>query len=181
MDILRKVRKERGLTLDEVAAAVGVTTSYISQIERGLKTPSLEILRSLSKYLNISITRLLEPSAQVSDTCKCVVTPKEKRSTVHFAPERSNVLIQSLLPDRGSQGTHIYHITLAPGECASGTQTTHPYPEIIFVLSGTIEVQIENERYLAECESSVYVAPMVPHDYCNIGSQKATVIAILVD
>lgn len=181
MELLRMLRKERGLTLDEVSAAVGVTTSYLSQIERGLKNPSLEILRSLSRYLGVSTAQLLESSHSLPDAARFAVIPKEKRSTVTLEDERDHVSIQSLLPDRRSHGMHIYHFQVAPGECVSGTHSTHPYPEFAYVLSGTLELQIEDERHTVESEGSIYVAPMVPHDYRNIGQQDACILFVLND
>ena len=45
---IREMRKKRGLTLKEVAEATGYTIGHISQIERDLKSPSLEALRQIA-------------------------------------------------------------------------------------------------------------------------------------
>lgn len=181
MEILRKLRKDRGLTLDEVSSAIGVTSSYISQIERGLKIPSLEILRSLSNYLGVSIARLLESSDQLPNHCRCVVIPKEKRSLVQLASRRDNVSVFSLLPDGGAHGMHVYLFKVAPGKFVSGTQSTHPNPEFAYVLSGTLEAHIGDEYHLLKSESSIYIQPMVPHDYRNAGSNEADILFVLND
>ncbi len=50
---LRTVRTNRDLTLDEVSSRLGVTPSYLSEIERGNKVPSLRVLCDLSTDLDL--------------------------------------------------------------------------------------------------------------------------------
>lgn len=51
---LRSVRNSGGLTLEEVSSELDVTPSYLSEIERGKKVPSLEVLCNLSAFLDLS-------------------------------------------------------------------------------------------------------------------------------
>src|SRR5437763_1211741 len=56
---LRKLRKERNLTQVEVAKAVGIAQSYLSDLERGIETnPSREVIRALAKVLGVSAKEL---------------------------------------------------------------------------------------------------------------------------
>lgn len=57
---LREYRKQRGLTLQNLAERLGVSTSYISAVERGVKKPSVAMVRKISDMLNISPTYLFE-------------------------------------------------------------------------------------------------------------------------
>jgi transcriptional regulator with XRE-family HTH domain len=57
--VLRKVRQDRGLSQEELAARAGYHRTYIGQLERGEKSPSLRTL------LNISITLGVSPSALI--------------------------------------------------------------------------------------------------------------------
>jgi len=50
---LRSVRASRDLTLDKVSSRLGVTPSYLSEIERGNKIPSLKVLCNLTRYLDL--------------------------------------------------------------------------------------------------------------------------------
>lgn len=51
---LKALRKERGLSLEEVGQAIGVTGSHISQIEKGVRQPSLELIGAFAEYFNYS-------------------------------------------------------------------------------------------------------------------------------
>lgn len=57
-EFLREQRRNAKLSLRQLAAAAGVSNPYLSQIERGLRKPSAEILQQLAKALRISAETL---------------------------------------------------------------------------------------------------------------------------
>lgn len=63
-DVLRGLRMQRGLTLREVSAAARVSLGYISEIERGQKEASSELLASLCAALEVPLSDVLR---EVSD------------------------------------------------------------------------------------------------------------------
>ena len=62
--ILRDERQDQDLTLADVADVVGMSKQYLSEIERGRKEPSSEILRAVSDALGVSLEHLLMRSAR---------------------------------------------------------------------------------------------------------------------
>ena len=76
-ETLREVRKERGLTLRQVAEGAHVSVSYLAEIERGEKDPSSRVLESIAEGLGIQVSGLLiriatalEPAAASSAASK---------------------------------------------------------------------------------------------------------------
>ncbi|WGL50938.1 helix-turn-helix transcriptional regulator [Nocardioides sp. BP30] len=63
-DVLRAQRVERGMTLREVSAGARVSLGYISEIERGQKEASSELLASLCSAMDVSLATVLR---EVSD------------------------------------------------------------------------------------------------------------------
>ena len=63
-DVLRDLRMQRGLTLREVSAEARVSLGYISEIERGQKEASSELLASLCAALDVPLSDVLR---EVSD------------------------------------------------------------------------------------------------------------------
>ena len=57
-DYLREQRLANRLSLRQLADAAGVSNPYLSQIERGLRRPSAEVLQSIAKALRISAETL---------------------------------------------------------------------------------------------------------------------------
>ena len=57
---LRAWRKSRGFTLERLAQRVGVSKSYLSQIENNRKSSSLNLYRQISIVLNVSVDDLID-------------------------------------------------------------------------------------------------------------------------
>ena len=79
-DYLREQRHSAQLSLRQLSAVAGISNPYLSQIERGLKKPSAEILQALAKALRISAESLyvragiLEERTDIGDTLSADVT-----------------------------------------------------------------------------------------------------------
>jgi len=61
---LQKIRKERGLTIEHLAVLGGCDKSTISRWERGLQTPSAELVVRISKALKVSPDRLADARSE---------------------------------------------------------------------------------------------------------------------
>ncbi|WP_413377740.1 helix-turn-helix domain-containing protein [Alkalihalobacillus sp. 1P02AB] len=58
---IRSLRKSKGMTLERLSIASGVSKSYISYIERGVqKNPSIAVLIKIAKVLEIEYVELIE-------------------------------------------------------------------------------------------------------------------------
>lgn len=64
---VRTVRRQIGLTQEELAEQVGISASFLGHIERGTRVASLETLVALCNTLNISPMYLLQASLQGSE------------------------------------------------------------------------------------------------------------------
>lgn len=56
---IKKYRKSRDLTQVQLAVAIGISPSYMSAIEQGVRVPSLKVLQKISKNIKIDIKELL--------------------------------------------------------------------------------------------------------------------------
>ena len=59
---LKQLRTAKGLTLDQLASQSELTRGYISLVERGLKTPSVNALLRLAAALEVNVTYLFDPN-----------------------------------------------------------------------------------------------------------------------
>jgi transcriptional regulator with XRE-family HTH domain len=77
-DRVRKRRKALGLTAKSLAKAAGVSTSYISQVERGhQEDPSLPALRRLADALSMDLHALLGAQAPSADAALVPISLRE--------------------------------------------------------------------------------------------------------
>jgi transcriptional regulator with XRE-family HTH domain len=79
-DVLRGERMRRGMTLRELSSEARISLGYISEIERGQKEASSELLSSLCEALEVPLSAVLR---EVSDT----VATEEQRLTAEAAVE----------------------------------------------------------------------------------------------
>jgi transcriptional regulator with XRE-family HTH domain len=88
-EIIRRQRELAELSMRQVAAMAGISNPYLSQIERGLRAPSEEVLRAIAKTLNISAD-LLRGDAPANDSAEVVeaiqsdpdLTASQRRSLI---------------------------------------------------------------------------------------------------
>src|SRR5947199_6382951 len=83
-DVLRRHRQRQGRTLRDVSAAAQVSLGYLSEVERGRKEPSSELLAAICAALDVSLAEVLRG---VSDELAAI----ERRTVVPvgFAPAHS--------------------------------------------------------------------------------------------
>lgn len=58
-NILRRLRLEKDLSQEAFAFEVGIHRTYVSQLERGLKSPSLKTIQKIAAVLNITLSELM--------------------------------------------------------------------------------------------------------------------------
>lgn len=57
---LRRLRQEKGWSQEEFADHVGIHRTYVSDLERGARNPTIAIIERLAKPLNVTASRMLE-------------------------------------------------------------------------------------------------------------------------
>ena len=72
-DVLPEIRKERGITQEELAAKVFVTRQAVSRWETGETTPSIDMAKLLASVLDVPVLRLLDLPQEPA--CQCCGTP----------------------------------------------------------------------------------------------------------
>lgn len=93
---IRKARKAKDLTLEELAERCGLHPAYIGQLERGVKNASLYTLEKIACALELSLTDLVGNSDIVTETAKTNI-PADCRSIICTLPPQSHELIYALL------------------------------------------------------------------------------------
>ena len=78
---IRKARKSKDLTLEELAECCGLHPAYIGQLERGVKNASLYTLEKIACALELSLTDLVGNSDIVTETAKTNI-PADCRSII---------------------------------------------------------------------------------------------------
>jgi len=91
---LKELRKQKGISQDELADLVGVHKSHVSRYERGLALPSIEVAQKIANILEVSIDELVSGDAGVSTKDKELAKLFEKIATFD---EQKKLIVKELL------------------------------------------------------------------------------------
>ncbi|MGH6968239.1 MAG: helix-turn-helix domain-containing protein, partial [Stellaceae bacterium] len=75
---IRFMRHQRGTTLERLAAASGLTKSFVSKIERGVAVPSISTAMKLAQSFGITVAQLL--GEEHDSDAVCVVRKNQRRA-----------------------------------------------------------------------------------------------------
>ena len=161
---VKELRKEAGLTLDELAGRSGVSRAMISKLERGEKNPTLVIAARLAEGLGVSLSRL----AGVEERREVVLVPKERRMVLRD-PE-TGFERQSLSPTFAGRGVEFLR-NVVPEGSTSGDFPGHRkgVEEHIVVEKGELMATLGGEEYLLREGDALFFEADVPHRFDNAG------------
>lgn len=171
---LKQLRKEQNVSLNDVAKRVGVTTSFLSQVENGKATPSLSTLKNIADVLHTTISNMM--GENVPTEHGPVLRKGEGR---HLPDMNDGVEIELLTnPDPYKQMEPLY-FTLKKDASAGEETYQHYGQEFLLVLRGTIEVMLNSTRYVLKKGDSMYFNSKTPHSFKN-GAQSDTEVVWVV-
>lgn len=163
---LRQRRKEIGKTMRQVAFEVGLSEGFISQIERGLSTPSLISLYNLASALGASVEAFLQ---QVPHPTYSMVSHASERHGYSIeAEERVYQLLQRGFPD-AQLNSCITH--MPPGYVSELTR--HEGEDFLYLIEGEMLYEIGDRQYRLTAGDTLHFPASLPHRACNVGPGEA--------
>ena len=174
---LRAARKERGLSLQDLAAQSGVSVGMISQVERGRANPSMRLLTALRRALNISLQELFGESAEVPHGT--VGDPPFVRRATDRPVIDLGHLQKELLTSGGRHNLQIMLLKIEPGGDSGGNALSYPAEKGGVVLSGVVVLSVNGQQAVLQAGDSFAFDSAHPHSIRNNGTVKAEVIWII--
>jgi transcriptional regulator with XRE-family HTH domain len=171
---IRALRRERGLTLEDLSGRSGVSRAMISKLERGEKNPTLVVAAKVAEGLGVSLSQLVG----VEERREVVVVPKERRMVVRD-PE-TGFERQLLSPSFGWRGIEFIRNVVPEGSC-SGEFPPHRrgVEEYVVVERGWLKAILGGEDYLLEEGDALYFEADVPHRFDNAGEGECSYYLVI--
>jgi XRE family transcriptional regulator, regulator of sulfur utilization len=170
---LRRLRKERSLSLDQLAAQSGVSRAALSQIESSKTNPTLAVLWKVAVGLGVPFQSLLG----VEEVEKAKVV----RCNETIPLKSADGLMESrlLTPGGITPGVEVYELRFA----TKGSLKSEPHSpgtsETIVVLAGCLRVNVGEEHYDLNTGDTIFFRADIPHGYLNRGSKEAKCLDII--
>jgi DNA-binding transcriptional MerR regulator/quercetin dioxygenase-like cupin family protein len=165
---LRKLRRERSMTLSEAAKGTDLSVSFLSCLERGQAHASVAALQRLAVFYNTNVLSFFGGEQQA---CK-LVRPAQR---IELSSE-PGVHLELLAFGSTAMEPHLFR--LAPGT-SSGGSYHHEGEEFIFIVSGSCDVWLDEvEHYRLRAGDSLYFSSSQTHRWSNPYKQQAVLLWI---
>jgi transcriptional regulator with XRE-family HTH domain len=173
---LRKLRKAKGLSLQRLAEASGVSVGMISQVERGLANPSMRLLTALRRALNISMQELFgeDPVAAPETSDPNFVRRRANRPMIDLG-----TLHKELLTPTDQRHLQIMILRMDPGGESGGKALSYPAEKGGLVLSGQVVLSVDGEVATLFAGDSFVFDSVSPHFLRNTSDAPAEVLWII--
>jgi transcriptional regulator with XRE-family HTH domain len=173
---IKERRREKNITVQELATRANVSKGLISQIENSRTIPSLLVLIEIIKALEIDLNEFFKDIR--SKTADLPVIIKRKSEYDHFEKEHASgfhyqrIFTQSITPST----IDIVILTLEPDAIRPLVETDAF--EYKYVLCGEIEYQFKEDKIVLHEGDSMLFDGRMPHTPRNLGTTKASMLVI---
>ena len=167
---LRGARQARGLTLDQVAQAAGLTKGFVSRLERDDVSPSVASLVTVCDVLGLRVGELFDPPRT------SIIRAGEGR-LINFGGEGAT---ERLVTPGTQTALEVIHSVIEPG--GNGGDELYALAceaECAYVLSGTVEVVFADHAETLSAGDAMTFPGNAPHTWRNPRSRPCKVLWIL--
>lgn len=206
---LRKHRAARGLSLRQLARDLGVSASFVSQLENGKSQPSVATLFAICEALGLTVDQVFNESAVLpkpTDTETAGSSLRVVRSGAGKFGDNGNPLTAAgpglvvhpqdrpkLVLDTGVTWERLGVRQDAPGEflvityAVGGSSTAGKElsrrngTDYVFVISGQLTLTLGFETYTLSTNDSISFDSSIPHQIRNDGPQPAQAVCFALD
>jgi transcriptional regulator with XRE-family HTH domain len=169
---IRALRQARRLTLRQVAERVGVTESFLSQVERDVASPSIATVGRIARALDTSIAQLFAEQPQTGR-----VVRREARRRITYPGLRA---VDEFLTANMAGRLQVIVSTIEPGGGTGAEPYTHDSDEeVVVVLAGVLDLWVSDEHYVLREGDAITFPSRMPHWNRNDGDAPASVLFCL--
>lgn len=157
---MRAMRLARGLTMDELATQCGVSREFISMIERGVVSPTVDTLSRILSALQVSMVDFFKE-------------PMKEQFVFSKEEFQFDGQIADIAPDAGARSP--YFLRLAPYE---ETPVYHNVDIVFYVLAGGCSVKIFPNTCTALRTDVIHIKPSLQYSLVGHGRIGAELLCI---
>lgn len=171
---IKQIRNKKGFSLRELAEKVDLSASFLSQIEQGKASPSIENLKKIANALDVRVSYLIEDEEAKKDT---VVTRKAERDIIESLDSKTKIaLLTSNDIDKNMEP--IYY-EIEPNGQSGRNFYQHIGEEFVYIIEGTLDVYIDETMYNLNDGDSMYFKSNQKHKFKNNSGKKVKALWVV--
>ena len=160
---IQALRRDRGLTLQELAGAAVVSASMLSSVERGRKAPTIVVLARIADGLAVPLDELIAGGAS-----RVIIRRAGQQDVIDEPAGWRREILTPVIPGVNFEWIRT---TLPPGVDPGPFPAYAPGShEFVLVDSGTLRLTIGPEDFILHAGDSAYFRADTVHRYASLGS-----------
>lgn len=165
--LVRKRRKQLGLTLAMLCNKAGLSVGYLSQVERGNSVPTLGTLAAIADALDVGLDYFITAPKPLEAISRAHNRPQ-------FSLEGSSIIYESISTDFPGSELTSYILHVPPGY--QSETVSHEGEEILMMLDGMIEQTLGGETFQMGVGDCLHYAGTTPHSWKNPTNATARIL-----
>lgn len=170
-ECIRAIRVSRNMSIQELSRRTGLSNGMVSQLERGLTTPSVRSLRLMSQALQVPISHFFE-SEPVQASSPYIV----RRSERQVLRLTTSGVLKELLSPKGESSVEVYELTIAPDGSSGSDFVTHDARKAGYILAGRLRLWLDQTPHVLETGDSFLFPGTLPYMFDNPGKEPARML-----
>lgn len=170
---LRRIRRRRNLSMDELAACTGVSKSMPSQIERGQSSPTVTVLWKIATGLKVPLSSFWEGGEYEFLLADWTVqTP--------LSEDSGRMQVWPVFPCDPIRSVEVFRIDFAPGCVHSSEGHSEGVEEYVPVVRGKLQMLLDGQSVTVEESRSLRFRADIPHSYRNLFPECCSVCNLIL-
>jgi phosphate butyryltransferase len=169
----KNVREAAGISLEELAEAIGESPQALESLEEGRAEPSVSLLLKIAGSLGTDISTLIYGNA--FDQKAVMVTERENRVRVE---RKKQFDYESLAPSYAGKHIEPFLVEVYPNESDKMEFSVHEGEEFHYVMEGTLKIVVGEEEHILDTGDSIYFDSSLPHALSSVG-RHAKLLAVV--
>ena len=173
---IRRIRKDKNLSLQEIANRTGLSKSLMSKVENFRTIPSLPVLLKISDALNVDMAELVK-GINKKDKQAYVIVRKNERKIIERENSRGFTYESLIITE--NKKTSLFEsflLTLKKGSKRKLVSTDGN--EFFFILKGKIEFEYGKKKICLVNGDSMFFDGRIPHVPKNMGRGEAKILIV---
>jgi transcriptional regulator with XRE-family HTH domain len=170
---LRRLRSDRGLSLEKLAQASGVSRAMLGQIELGQSAPTINVLWKIAQALDVSFSALIA-APRAGETL--VLRASESR---RMTSQDGSFSSRALFPLDEARRVEFYELKLTPFGQERADAHAPGTMENLVVGQGSVEIELPSAHHVLGTGDAIYFEASSPHVYRNPGAQPAVMYLVM--
>jgi len=171
---IRELRRVKGMTLQQVADAAGISTGYLSQIERNRSKLPIGVLKRIADLLGVHMNWFFQPETAGPPEERDVIVRAARRRRMSFT---GTGISEELLSPNLNGPLELLLSTIAPG--SDSDYYSHGGVEAGIVIEGVLDLWVGERSFRLETGDSFSFKSTVPHRCANPGTQPTRVVWVI--